>query len=91
MNNGTEILAKMLKVRENPSVYSPVFGTIIDLVNLKIRRSDKIILTKENVKSLIDLYGRDNDGDYIYLGKEAAMLPYDGGNKYLILGVVQNG
>ena len=33
-----------------------VFGKIIELPNLKIQFTSKIILTKDHIKSLIDLY-----------------------------------
>lgn len=93
MNNGTEEFAKLIKSLENPPAYRPVFGTIAALPELKIIRcdADKVILTKQHIQSLTDIYERDSDGNYIYLGKTAAMLPYSGDNKYLLLGVVQDG
>lgn len=91
MYNGVEEIAKMFKDCKNPPTYSPVFGIIEQLPNLKIRRGSKIILTDRHIKSLIDLYDRDSDGNYIYLKKTVAMLPYSDNNNYLVLGVVQNG
>ena len=48
--NGITELAKLLKERENQNDYSPVFGTIIELPNTKIRINDKILLTEEYLK-----------------------------------------
>ena len=41
--NGITELAKLLKERENSDGYSPIFGTVIELPNTKIRISDKVI------------------------------------------------
>ena len=91
MNNGVEEIAKILKERENPPEYRPVFGTVAELPDLKIRYGAKIVLTSKHIKSLIDLSERNSDGNYIYLNKEVAMLPYNEYNNYLVLGVVHNG
>lgn len=91
MKNGVETLAKMFKDRENTSGDLIVFGQIIELPNLKIQYTSKIILTKEHIKSLIDLYKQDNDGRYVYMGREVAMIPYSDNNRYLVLGVTENG
>lgn len=91
MNNGVEEFAKILKGHENPPVYSPVYGTVAELPDLKIRYGPKIVLTNKNLKSLVDLRKRDTEGNYIYLNKQVAMLPYNDNNNYLVLGVVQNG
>ena len=42
--NGITELAKLLKERENSDGYSPMFGTVIELPNTKIRISDKVII-----------------------------------------------
>ena len=91
MKNGVETLAKMFKDRENATGDFVVFGKIIELPNLKIQFTSKIILTKEHIKSLIDLYKQDIDGRYVYKGREVAMIPYRGNNRYLVLGVTENG
>ena len=91
MNNEIEEFAKILKGHENPPEYSPVYGTVSELPDLKIRRGSKIILTEKHIKSLINLYERDDYGNYIHLNKKVAMLPYNNDNNYLVLGVVQNG
>ena len=54
MKNGVETLAKMFKDRENATGDFVVFGKIIELPNLKIQFTSKIILTKDHIKSLID-------------------------------------
>ena len=41
--NGITELAKLLKERENSDGYSPIFGTVIELPNTKIRISEKVI------------------------------------------------
>ena len=86
MKNGVETLAKMFKDRENATS-----DKIIELPNLKIQFTSKIILTKDHIKSLIDLYKQDIDGRYVYKGREVAMIPYRGNNRYLVLGVTENG
>ena len=83
MKNGVETLAKMFKDRENATSDFVVF--------LKIQFTSKIILTKDHIKSLIDLYKQDIDGRYVYKGREVAMIPYRGNNRYLVLGVTENG
>ena len=47
--NGITELAKLLKERENGDGYSPMFGTVIELPNTKIRISDKVILTDTHI------------------------------------------
>ena len=83
MKNGVETLAKMFKDRENATSDFVVFGKIIELPNLKIQFT--------SIKSLIDLYKQDIDGRYVYKGREVAMIPYRGNNRYLVLGVTENG
>ena len=53
MKNGVETLAKMFKDRENATSDFVVFGKIIELPNLKIQFTSKIILTKDHIKSLM--------------------------------------
>ena len=88
MKNGVETLAKMFKDRENATSDFVVFGKIIELPNLKIQFTSKIILTKDHIKSLIDLYKQDIDGRY---GKKVVLLPYNNDNSYIVLGVIQDG
>ena len=53
--NGITELAKLLKERENGDGCSPMFGTVIELPNTKIRISDKVILTDSHITLCINL------------------------------------
>ena len=88
--NGITELAMLLKERENKGDYSPIFGRIIELPNLKIRVGSKIILTDLHIKkSCVYVKERDRYGRYIHLNREAVLLPYAGGQKFVLAGVVQ--
>ena len=87
--NGITELAKLLKERENGTGYSPMFGTIIELPQVKIRLNEKVILNNRHLKSCINLMLQNEDGDYIHLGKEVALLPFANNQKFLVIGVVQ--
>lgn len=86
--NGITELAKLLKERENSDGYSPMFGTVIELPNTKIRISDKIILTDNHITLCINLKEQNADGEYINLGKTVVLLPYATGQKFIVIGVV---
>ncbi|MBQ7574389.1 MAG: hypothetical protein IJT23_09030 [Clostridia bacterium] len=87
--DGITELAKLLKERENSTGYSPVFGTIIELPDTKIRISDKIILNDTYIKSLFDFKKQNTDNEYIYLGCEVVLLPYQNHQKFILMGVVR--
>ncbi len=87
--DGALWFAKELKGRNNPASYSPVFGKIESLAPLQVRLSDEITRDERNLASIIDLYERDSDGNYIYLGKEAVLLPYGDGQQYIVIGIKQ--
>ena len=87
--DGITELAKLLKERENEKGYSPVFGTIIELPNTKIRISDKIILNDSYIKALFDYKQQNIDNEYIYLGSEVVLLPYQNHQKFIMIGVVR--
>ena len=87
--NGITELAKLLKERENDTGYSPMFGTIIELPQIKVRLNEKVILNNSHLKSCINLMMQNEDGDYIHLGKEVALLPFANNQKFLVIGVVQ--
>ena len=87
--DGITELAKLLKERENETGYSPVFGTIIELPNTKIRISDKIILNDSYIKALFDYKQQTSDQEYIYLGCEVVLLPYQNHQKFILMGVVR--
>ena len=67
--NGITELAKLLKERENGTGYSPMFGTIIELPQIKIRLNEKVILNNSHLKYCVNLKEQNEDGDYIYVGK----------------------
>jgi len=85
---GITELAQLFKERENAGNYSPMFGTIIELPALKVRLSDKILLTDAHIKKrCIYIEETDNFGRYVHLGKEAVLL-YADGQKFVLIGVV---
>ena len=86
--NGITELAKLLKDRENKSDYSPMFGTIIELPNLKIRLSGKVILTEKHIKKCVSIDAQDEMGRYINVGKDVVLLPFANNQKFVLLGVV---
>ena len=88
--NGITELAKLFKERENQNDYSPVFGTIIELPNTKIRINEKIILTEEYLVSCTAYKQQDSGGAYVNLMKEAVLLSYCAGQKFILIGVIQN-
>lgn len=88
--NGISELAKMLKERENKQGYSPVFGTIIDLPVLKVHLGGKVILTEEHIVRCVSIDGRDEDGEYVNLGKEAVLLPFADNQKFILIGIINN-
>ena len=86
--NGITEFAKLFKERENGDGYSPMFGTVIELPNTKIRISDKVILTDSHITLCINLKEQNADGEYINLGKTVVLLPYANGQKFIVIGVV---
>ena len=86
--NGITELAVLLKNRENGTVYSPMFGRIVSLPNLKITVGDKITLSAALIKRIVEIDQRDEQGRYINLNREAVLLPYADGQKFILLGVV---
>lgn len=91
MYNGIEEIAKMLKERQNPPSYAPVFATVEQVGDLKIRRNEKVVISEKHIKLLFDIKKQDSDGNYIYQNKTVAMLPYNNDNDYIVLGVVLDG
>ena len=87
--NGISELAKLLKERENGTGYSPMFGTIIELPQVKIRLNEKVILNNSHLVVLLNLKEQNEDGDYIHLGKAVALLPIANNQKFVVIGVVQ--
>ena len=87
--SGITELAKLLKERENDTGYSPMFGNIIELPQVKIRLNEKVILNNSHLVCLLNLKEQNEDGDYIHLGKEVALLPFANNQKFIVIGVVQ--
>lgn len=85
-------LAQMIKNSQNPSTYSPIFGTIISLPKLKIQLGTKILLDDKQVKSIFDIaeYITHDNGskEYKYLNKTVVLLPYSGDQKFIAIGVI---
>ena len=90
--NGVTELAKMIKGCANPSPYTPMFGRIIALPDLKIQLGTKILLSAGDIKATFDIYEThdyDDRKEYIHLNKEVVLLPYSGKeNKFVAIGVV---
>ena len=90
--DGVTELAKHIKNRDNPSPYTPMFGRVISLPKLTIQLGNNILLDADDIKSTFDIYEtreQDNRTEYIHLGKEVVLLPYDKDNKFVVIGVIQ--
>lgn len=90
--DGVTELAKHIKERDNPSPYTPMFGRIISLPKLTIQLGNNILLDANDIKSIFDIYEtreQDNHTEYIHLGKEVVLLPYDKDNKFVVVGVIR--
>ena len=86
--NGITELALLLKERENGASYSPIFGRIVSLPNLKITVGEKITLSDAHIKRICEIEQKDINNQYINLNREAVLLPYADGQKFIMLGVV---
>lgn len=84
--DGITELALLLKQRENGADYSPVFGRVLSLPELKIGIGNKITLTASQVVSCIPLR---HDNEYSDVGKTVVLLPYADNQKYIMIGMVQ--
>ena len=87
-----EELAKHIRDRDNPSPYTPMFGKIISLPELKIQLGNRILLDADDIKAIFDIYEtRITDGRTVYvnLNKDVVLLPYANDNKFIALGVVK--
>ena len=86
--NGITELALLFKDRENGAAYSPLFGRIVALPDLRITVGDKITLSALHIKRICEIDQKDAQGRYINLNREAVLLPYADGQKFILLGVV---
>ena len=90
--NGITALAKHIRDRDNPSPYTPMFGKIISLPELKIRLGTRVLLTKSDIKATFDIYDKlvhDGHTEYVYLNKTVVLLPYSSDNKFIAIGVLE--
>lgn len=91
MTNITK-LAKYIKSRDNPTLYTPMFGKIISLPELKIRLGTRVLLTKSDIKSMFNIYETelvDEHIKYVNLNKTVVLLPCSGDNKFVAIGVIE--
>ena len=89
--DGMTELARLIKDCQNQSPYTPMFGKIIALPDLKIQLGDKILLYADDIKAIFDIYEKrdyDNHIEYVNLNKEVVLLPYSGDNKFIAIGVI---
>lgn len=89
--DGVELLAQMLKERENNLQYSPVEGIVTELPDIKIRITEKIIPGREMIRSIVNLCETDSNGNYKWLGRRVYLLPFFSTDmlaiqRYLVIG-----
>lgn len=90
MTNITK-LAKHIKSRDNTTPYTPMFGKIISLPELKIRLGTRVLLTKSDIKATFNIYETEIVNErvkYVNLNKTVVLLPYSGDNKFIAIGVL---
>lgn len=81
-------MAMLLKARENAASYSPLSGVVEQLPDIKIRLSEKIVLSEEDIASVLDLKKQDHNEDYVFIGKSVYLLPMKNTEKsFLVIGV----
>lgn len=89
--NSAEWLAVNLRERDNPIPFAPVEGIVAELPELKIRINQKVVLTAEDIRSIVNLYDTDSNNNYIWLGRRVYLLPFYLADsiavrKYLVIG-----
>ncbi len=85
--NGITELAKMFKERENSTEKLLMVGNIVSLPEVKIKLTDKVLLSESNFKTTVNLSERDDNGKYINLGKDVIILRQDG--NFYVVGVLK--
>lgn len=84
--------AELFKSRDNSPGYTPIFGTILELPNLKIRCGNKIWLDSSDVVSIFDIcavmHNEDGTEEYRYLNKTVVLLPYNHEQRFIAIGVI---
>ncbi len=91
MNGYTE-LAKLFKARDNMPSYSPIFGTIVSLPEVKILCGNRVILSSEHILSIFDInehIQHDEYIEYVNLNKTVVLLPYSDYQKFIAIGVIK--
>lgn len=85
--NGITELAKMFKERENSTEKFLMVGNVVSLPEVKIKLTDKVLLSESNFKTTVNLSERDDNGKYINLGKDVIILRQDG--SFYVVGVLK--
>lgn len=85
--NGITELAKMFKERENSTEKFLMVGNVVSLPEVKIKLTDKVLLSESNFKTTVNLSERDDNGKYINLGKDVIILRQDG--NFYVVGVLK--
>ena len=71
-------MAKILKQRENEEYDFPVSGIVaeIDDTDIKIALNEKVVLNRDMICSIFNLFEKNADGDFIWLGRRIYLLPF---------------
>lgn len=89
--SGYTDLALLFKERENVPFYSPIFGIIVSLPDIKIQCGSKVVLDEANIKAIFDIketVQHDTYTEYIHLNKTVVLLPYNNSQKFIAIGVL---
>lgn len=90
MSGYTE-LAKLFKDRNNLPIYTPMFGKIVSLPDLKIQCGNRVTLDITDITAMFDIFEtvkHDTYIEYVNLNKTVVLLPYSNYQKFIALGVV---
>lgn len=71
-------MAKILKQRENEEYDFPVSGIVaeIDDADIKIALNEKVVLNRDMIRSTFNIFEKNADGDFIWLGRRIYLLPF---------------
>lgn len=90
MDGYTE-LANLFRVRDNKPSYSPLFGKITSLPELKIQCGNNITLDKSEITAMFNIaetIQNDDRVEYVNLDKTVVLLPYAQNQKFIAIGVL---
>lgn len=90
MDGYTE-LANLFRVRDNKPSYSPLFGKIISLPELKIKCGNNITLDNSDITAMFNIaetVQNDDRIEYVNLYKTVVLLPYAKNQKFIAIGVL---